>query len=61
LAVTVAEQNVDTSRHWINPKQPKVFGVIFRLREVGRIFPKKIENFKLWKRPKLLNFRFPEG
>jgi len=24
-------------------------------------FPNKLRNFKLWKMPKLLNFRFPEG
>jgi len=45
----------------INPLQPKVFGVKFRFREIGRIFPTKIRNFKLCKMPKLLNFRFPEG
>jgi len=30
-------------------------------REIGSIFPIKILNFKLWKMPKLLHLRFPEG
>jgi len=45
----------------VNPLQPKVFGVKFRLREIGRIFSTKIRNFKLWKMPKLVDFRFLEG
>jgi len=31
----------------LNPKQPKVFGVKFSLREIERIFSIKIRNFKL--------------
>jgi len=45
----------------LNPKQSNVFGGKFRLREIRRIFPIKLSTFKLWKMPKLLNFRFPEG
>jgi len=45
----------------LNPLQPKVFGVKFSLREIQMIFPIKLRNFKQWKMPKLLNFRFPEG
>jgi len=45
----------------INPYQPKVFEVKFRLREIGKILFTKISNFKLWKIPKVLNLRFPEG
>jgi len=37
----------------------KIFGV--SLKEIGRIFSIKIRNFQLWKMPKLLNFKFPEG
>jgi len=44
-----------------NPLQPKVFGVKFSLRDFRRIFTIKVRSFKLWKRPKLSNFRFPEG
>jgi len=40
---------------------PKVFGVKFSLREIGRIFSIKIRNFKLWKMPKLLNLKFLGG
>jgi len=35
--------------------------VKFSLREIGKIFPTEVGNFKLLKMPKLLNFRFPEG
>jgi len=45
----------------VNPKQPKVLGLKFSLGDIGRIFAIKICNFKLWKMPKLLNFRFPDG
>jgi len=45
----------------INPQQPKVFGVKFSLGEIRGIFHIKLGNFKLWKMPKLLNFKFPEG
>jgi len=48
-------------REIIDPKQPKVFGVKFSLREIGGIFFIKIRNFKLWKIPKLINFGFPAG
>ena len=44
----------------VYPWEPKVFGVK-SLREIGRIFSTEIRNFKLWKMPKLLNFRLPEG
>ena len=44
-----------------NPQQPNVFGVTFRLRETRRIIPIILRNFKLWKMPKLLNFKFPDG
>ena len=37
------------------------YGLIFSLREIQRIFPVELSSFKLWKMPKLLNFRFPEG
>jgi len=37
-----------------------VFRVKFSLRKIGRIFSIKMENFKLGKMPKLLNFRSPE-
>jgi len=40
---------------------PEVFGAKFSLREIGRIFSIEILNIKLWKMPKLLNVRFPEG
>jgi len=43
-----------------NPKKPKVFGVKFSFRKIGRIFSTKVRNFKLWRMPKLLNFRFLE-
>jgi len=33
----------------------------FSLREVGRKFSIELRNFKVWKMPKLLNFRFSEG
>ena len=33
----------------INPLQPKVFGVKFSLREIRRIFPIKLPNFKALK------------
>jgi len=46
---------------YINPSQLKVFGVIFSVREIRRIFPIKLHNFQLWKMPKSLNFRFPDG
>ena len=36
-----------------NALQPKVFGVKFSLREIGRIFFTKIRNFKLFETPKL--------
>ena len=37
----------------LNPLQPKVFGVKFSLREIGRIFfLTKIRNFTLFKMPK---------
>jgi len=42
-------------------KQPKVFEVKYRLRKIGRIVSIELQSFKLWKMPKLLNFRFPEG
>jgi len=32
----------------------------FTLREIGRVFSIEIRNIKLWKMPKLLNFRFLE-
>jgi len=35
-----------------NPYQPKVLGVKFSLREIYRIFPIEIRNFKLWEMPK---------
>jgi len=35
--------------------------VKFSLREIRRIFPIELRYFKLWKMPKLLNIRFPEG
>jgi len=44
-----------------NPKQPKVFVVKFSSRKIERIFLIEIRNFKLWKMPKLLNFRFRDG
>jgi len=47
--------------HYVNPWQPKVFGVKFSLREIRRTFPIKLRNLKLWKMPKLLIFRFPQG
>jgi len=31
------------------------------LRGIEKMFSIKIRNFKLWKMPKLFNFRFPEG
>ena len=34
---------------FFNPLQPKVFGVKFSLREIGRIFLTKIRSFKLLK------------
>jgi len=37
----------------LNPLQPKVFGVKFSFREIGRIFLTKIRNLKLFKMPKL--------
>jgi len=46
---------------YVNPLQARVFGVKFSLREIRRIFPIKLWNFKVWKMPKLLNFRFPGG
>ena len=45
----------------LKPLQPKVFGVKFSLREIRKVFPIKLRNFKLREMPKLLNFRFPEG
>jgi len=35
--------------------------VKFSLREIRKVFPNKFRNLKLWKKPKLLNFRLPEG
>jgi len=45
----------------LNPWQPKVFGVKFRSRDIGKIFSTKIRIFKLRKITKLFNFGFPEG
>ena len=45
----------------VNPQQPKEFGVKFSLREIRRTLPIKLRNFNIWKMPKVLNFRFPEG
>jgi len=36
----------------VNPKQPKVFGVKFSSREIEKVFPIQMRNFKLWKMPK---------
>jgi len=41
--------------------KPKEFKVKFGLREIQRIFTIELRYFKLWKMPKLLNFRFPEA
>ena len=35
----------------LKPKQPKLFGVKFSLREIQRTFSIEIRNFKLWKMP----------
>jgi len=40
--------------------QSTVFGVKFSLREIEKRNTTKIRNFRLWKMPKLLNFRFLE-
>jgi len=39
--------------HYVNPLQPKVFGVKFSLREKWKDFFTKTHNFKLFKMPKL--------
>jgi len=39
-------------------QQPELFGVKFSLKEYPRIFSIKLHHFKLWKMPKILNFRF---
>ena len=41
------------SSSFVNPLQPKVLGVKFSLREIGRIFFTNIPNFKLFKMPNL--------
>jgi len=47
--------------YWFLLAQRTWSGVKLSLRELGRIFPTKTRNYKLWKMPKLLNFRFPVG
>jgi len=38
--------------------QPKVFGLIYSLRDIERAFSINIRNVKVWEKPKLLNSRF---
>jgi len=60
--ITRSADHVSMSVHGqFNPQQPKVFGIKFGSREIKKIFSIELRNFKLWKMPKLLNFRFPEG
>jgi len=54
-------QQTSQLSHYLNPQQPKVFRAKFSLRGIGRFFPIKIRNFKLWKMPELIIFSFPEG
>ena len=43
--------------------RPRYAGILvfLVLREIRKVFPMKLRNFKLRKMPKLLNSRFPEG